>query len=80
MHFFYRRLTKTKRNTINDSNNNAFDKPSFFVTRDSYYYLLIDSDISKNIVDLIRKEGSGIYLDYVVCSTHKAGITVMAGV
>ena len=27
---------------INDSNNTAFDKPNFFVTRDSSYYLLLD--------------------------------------
>ena len=42
-------------NTINDSNNTAFGKPSFFVTRDSYSYLPLDSDI-------IYKEGSRIYL------------------
>ena len=49
-------------NTINDSNNAAFDEPKFFVTRDSYYYLLLDSDILEKIVDLIHKVGSGIYL------------------
>ena len=38
-------IAKDNGYTINDSNNAAFDKPSFFVTRDSYYYLLLDSDI-----------------------------------
>ena len=53
---------KDNGNTINDSNNTAFDEPKFFVTRDSYYYLLLDSDILEKIVDLIHKVGSGIYL------------------
>ena len=54
--------TKGNGNTINDSNSAAFDNPSLFVTRDSYYYLLLDSDILESIVDLIHKESSGIYL------------------
>ena len=41
---------KDNDNTINDSNNIAFDKPSFFVTRDSNHYLLLDSDILENTV------------------------------
>ena len=32
-------------NTINDSNNTAFGKPSSSVKRDSSYYLLLDSDM-----------------------------------
>ena len=41
-------------NTINDIKNTAFNKPSFFVSKDSYYYLLLDSDVLENIVDLIH--------------------------
>ena len=63
---------------INDSNNTAFDKPNFFVTRDSYYYLLLGSDILEVTVDLIHKEGCRIYLAFVICTTHKEPITVMA--
>ena len=40
-------------NTINDSNNTAFGKPSSFVTRDSSHYILLDSDMLQNIGDLI---------------------------
>ena len=47
-------------NTINGSNNTTFDKPIFYVRRDSYYYLLLDSDILENIVNLIHKAGGGI--------------------
>ena len=64
--------------TINDSNNTAFDKPNFFVRRDSSSYLLLGSDILEIIVDLIHKEGCGIYLAFVICTTHKEPITVMA--
>ena len=73
-------LARDNSNTINESNNTAFDKPSIFVTRDSYYYLVQDSDILENIVDLIHKEGLGIYLAFFICSTHKGPITVMARV
>ena len=73
-------LARDNSNTINESNNTAFKKPSIFVTRDSYYYLVQDSDISENIVDLIHKEGRGIYLAFFVCSTHKGPISVMTRV
>ena len=58
-------------NAINDSNNTAFDKSIFLITRDSYYYLLLDSDSLENTVDLIYKEGRKIFLGFVICSTHK---------
>ena len=48
-----------------------FDKPSFFVARYSSYYLLLDSDIIGNIVDLIHKEDSGIYSSVVKYIWHK---------
>ena len=73
-------IARDNGNTVNDSNNTAFDKPSFFVTKDSYYYLLLDLDILENMVDLIHKEGNGIYLCFVICRTHKGPITMMAGV
>ena len=38
----------------------CLDKSGFCVARSSYYYLLLDSDILKNLVDLIHKEGGGI--------------------
>ena len=72
-------IARDNGNTINDSNNTAFNKPSFFATRDSCYYLLLDSDILENIVALIHKEGGGVYLGFVICSAHKGPITVMAG-
>ena len=56
--------------TINDSNNTAFDKSIFLIARDSYYYLLLDSDSLENTVDLIHKEGRKIFLGFVRCSTH----------
>ena len=52
----------------------------FFVTKSSYYYLLLDLDILENMVDLIHKEGNEIYLCFVICRTHKGPITMMAGV
>ena len=73
-------IARDNGNTINDNNNTVFDKPSLFVTRDSYYYLLLDSDILENTVDLIHKEGRGIYPDFFICSTHKRPITLMVGV
>ena len=36
------------------------NKLIFYAGRDSSRYLLLDSDISKNIVDRIHKEGGGI--------------------
>ena len=71
-------IARDNGNTINDSNSTAFDKPVSFVTRDSYYYLLLDSDILENIVDLMHQEGSGIYLGFAICSTHKGPIIEMA--
>ena len=64
-------------NTINDNNSTVFDRPIFFVTRDYYYYLLLDSNILENIVDLIHKEVRGIYLDFAICSTHRGPHIVM---
>ena len=52
----------------------------FFVTRGSYYYLLPDSDILENMVDLIHKEGRGTYIGFFRCSTHQGPITVMTEV
>ena len=49
----------------------------FYGTSDSYYYLLLDSDILENIVDLIHKEVSGISLAFLICSTHKGPLTVI---
>ena len=47
--------------TINDSNHTTFDKSSFHKENDSYYYLLLDTDILENIVDFTRiKEGDAI--------------------
>ena len=71
-------IARDNGNTINDSNSTAFDKPVSFVTRDSYYYLLLDSDILENIVDLMHQEGSGIYLGFAISSTHKGPIIEMA--
>ena len=64
-------------NAVNDNKNTAFDEPIFFGTSHSYYYLPVDSDILENIVDLIHKEVSGIYLGFVICSTQKGPLTVM---
>ena len=46
-------IPRNNGNTINDSNNTAFGKPSSFVTRDSSHYILLDSDMLQNIGDLI---------------------------
>ena len=64
-------------NTVNDNKNTASDEPFFFGTSHSYYYLPADSDILENIVGLIDKEVSGIYLGFVICSTQKGPLTVM---
>ena len=69
-------IARDNGNAINDSNSTAFNKPSFFVTRYSYHYLLLNSNILDEIADLIHKEGRRIYLSFVVCSTHKEPITV----
>ena len=73
-------IARDNGNTINDSNNTAFDKPSFFVTSFLLLDLLLDSDTLENTFDHIHKVGSGIYLGFVICSTWKEPIAVMAGV
>ena len=51
-------------NTILTVIKTIFDKKSLYEERDSsyyFYYLLIDSDILRNVVDLVHiKEGGGI--------------------
>ena len=55
-------------NTINDSKNTTIDKSSFYTAK--YFLLLLDLDILENIiVDLIRKEGGGIWVSLYIVHT-----------
>ena len=38
-----------------NDNENVFDRSNFYAKRDSSYYLLLDSEILENIIDLIGK-------------------------
>ena len=46
--------------TISDTKNTTFNKASFYAARDSFYYLLLYSDILGNMVDLIHEKGGRI--------------------
>lgn len=65
-------------NTINDSKNTAFVKPSFYGARDSLCYLLLDLDILENIVD--HPQRGWLNLDFVICRIHKEPLAVIAQV
>ena len=47
-------------NIISDSKNVTFDKTSFYAVIDYYYYLLLDSDIFENMIDVSHKESAEI--------------------
>ena len=56
---------------INGTKSTTFDEPSFYLAIDSYYYLLLGSDILENTVDLIHKNIGGIYALLYIVNTKK---------
>ena len=48
-------MIASESNSINDESISNFDRSRFYEERDSSYYLLIESEILENIIDLIGK-------------------------
>ena len=48
-------MIATESNSMSDESISNFDRSRFYEERDSSYYLLIDSEILENIIDLIGK-------------------------
>ena len=48
-------MIASESNSINDESISNFGRSRFYEERDSSYYLLIDSEILENIIDLIGK-------------------------